>query len=38
VRMAILYLLMVGATEGSKHPALADKPEPPPKETAHASD
>ena len=37
VRMAILYLLMVGAAEGSTHPALAG-PEPPSKETAHASD
>ena len=37
VRMAILYLLMVGASEGI-HPALEGKPETPPKESAHASD
>jgi aspartate carbamoyltransferase catalytic subunit len=37
VRMAILYLLMVGATEGT-HPALEVKGEPKPKESAHASD
>ncbi len=36
-RMAILYLLMVGATEGA-HPALEAKPEVTPKESAHASD
>jgi hypothetical protein len=35
--MAILYLLMVGASEGT-HPALEGKPETPPKESAHASD
>jgi aspartate carbamoyltransferase catalytic subunit len=34
-RMAILYLLMVGASEGT-HPALAAKPKS--KESAHASD
>ena len=38
VRMAILYLLMVGAAEGRTHPALAGRREPPSKETAHASD
>jgi aspartate carbamoyltransferase catalytic subunit len=37
VRMAILYLLMVGATEGT-HPALEVKGETKPKESAHASD
>lgn len=37
VRMAILYLLMVGASEGT-HPALAGKTEASPKESAHASD
>src|SRR5215470_14224057 len=37
VRMAILYLLMVGASEGA-HPALASKTEASPKESAHASD
>jgi len=37
VRMAILYLLMVGASEGT-HPALASKTEASPKESAHASD
>src|SRR5262244_1667509 len=36
-RMAILYLLMVGASEGT-HPALASKTEASPKESAHASD
>jgi aspartate carbamoyltransferase catalytic subunit len=36
-RMAILYLLMVGATEGT-HPALAMKPDAKSKESAHASD
>jgi hypothetical protein len=35
--MAILYLLMVGASEGT-HPALASKTEASPKESAHASD
>ena len=37
VRMAILYLLMVGASEGT-HPALDSKTEASPKESAHASD
>jgi aspartate carbamoyltransferase catalytic subunit len=37
VRMAILYLLMIGATEGT-HPALEVRGEPKPKESAHASD
>jgi aspartate carbamoyltransferase catalytic subunit len=40
VRMAILYLLTTGVTEGS-HPALGEKPEssdPHSKESAHASD
>ncbi len=37
VRMAILYLLMAGATEGT-HPALEVKPEAKPKEPSHASD
>jgi aspartate carbamoyltransferase catalytic subunit len=36
-RMAILYLLMAGATEGT-HPALQEKPESTSKESAHASD
>jgi hypothetical protein len=35
--MAILYLLMVGATEGM-HPALEVRGEAKPKESAHASD
>src|SRR6266849_2778656 len=35
VRMAILYLLMAGATEGT-HPALEMKPEAKPKEPSHA--
>ena len=34
VRMAILYLLVTGATEGGTHPALEEKP----KESANASD
>ncbi len=34
VRMAILYLLMIGAQEGSTHPALEGQP----KESANASD
>lgn len=34
VRMAILYLLVTGATEGATHPALEEKP----KESANASD
>jgi len=34
VRMAILYLLVTGATEGSTHPALEEKS----KESANASD
>jgi len=37
VRMAILYLLMIGATEGP-HPALEGKSENKPKESAHVSD
>ena len=37
VRMAILYLLMLGASEGT-HPALDNKTEASPKESAHASD
>jgi len=37
VRMAILYLLMAGASEGT-HPALESKREDTPKESAHASD
>jgi aspartate carbamoyltransferase catalytic subunit len=37
VRMAILYLLMIGATEGP-HPALEGTPETKPKESAHVSD
>jgi aspartate carbamoyltransferase catalytic subunit len=37
VRMAILYLLMIGATEGA-HPALEGKTEAKPKESAHVSD
>jgi aspartate carbamoyltransferase catalytic subunit len=37
VRMAILYLLMIGATEGT-HPALEVKGETKPEESAHASD
>ncbi len=36
-RMAILYLLMVGASEGT-HPALEVKPDAKSKESAHASD
>src|SRR5208283_874593 len=36
-RMAILYLLMVGASEGT-HPALEASPEAKSKESAHASD
>jgi aspartate carbamoyltransferase catalytic subunit len=36
-RMAILYLLMVGASEGT-HPALQMKPDAKSKESAHASD
>jgi aspartate carbamoyltransferase catalytic subunit len=36
-RMAILYLLMVGASEGT-HPALEMKPDAKSKESAHASD
>jgi aspartate carbamoyltransferase catalytic subunit len=38
VRMAILYLLMMGATEGTTHPALEGRPTAAPKESAHASD
>jgi aspartate carbamoyltransferase catalytic subunit len=37
VRMAILYLLMTGATEGA-HPALEGNSQSTPKESAHASD
>jgi aspartate carbamoyltransferase catalytic subunit len=37
VRMAILYLLMAGASDGP-HPALEEKPQSTPKESAHASD
>lgn len=37
VRMAILYLLMVGTSSGT-HPALENNAEAPPKESAHASD
>jgi aspartate carbamoyltransferase catalytic subunit len=37
VRMAILYLLMVGASEGT-HPALEGKPQSTSKEPANASD